>query len=68
MDEYTSEILLHGTNTLAVHNTCEDSLLAVPLILDLVLLAHLFARMAFRDRDTAGKHSTHSQLHKTMVK
>ncbi|KAJ8712138.1 hypothetical protein PYW07_004980 [Mythimna separata] len=51
MDEYTSEILLHGTNTIVVHNTCEDSLLAVPLILDLVLLSELFARMAFRDAD-----------------
>ncbi|KAM3959633.1 inositol-3-phosphate synthase [Aphomia sociella] len=48
MDEYTSEILLHGTNTLVVHNTCEDSLLAVPLILDLVLLAELFERISFR--------------------
>lgn len=48
MDEYTSEILLHGSNTIAIHNTCEDSLLAVPLILDLVLLADLFARVAFR--------------------
>ncbi|CAH2218632.1 jg13602 [Pararge aegeria aegeria] len=52
MDEYTSEILLHGTNTIAVHNTCEDSLLAVPLILDLVLLADLFSRVSFR-RDEA---------------
>ncbi|XP_047031947.1 inositol-3-phosphate synthase [Helicoverpa zea] len=51
MDEYTSEILLHGTNTIVVHNTCEDSLLAVPLILDLVLLAELFARIHFRDAD-----------------
>ncbi|XP_041982021.1 inositol-3-phosphate synthase [Aricia agestis] len=48
MDEYTSEILLHGTNTIVVHNTCEDSLLAVPLILDLVLLAELFSRVQFR--------------------
>lgn len=51
MDEYTSEILLHGTNTIVVHNTCEDSLLAVPLILDLVLLADLFSRFAFRETD-----------------
>ncbi|XP_047522024.1 inositol-3-phosphate synthase [Pieris napi] len=48
MDEYTSEILLHGTNTIVVHNTCEDSLLAVPLILDLVVLAELFTRLSFR--------------------
>ncbi|OWR54580.1 inositol-3-phosphate synthase 1-B isoform 1 [Danaus plexippus plexippus] len=48
MDEYTSKILLHGTNTIAVHNTCEDSLLATPLILDLLLLAELFTRVSFR--------------------
>ncbi|KAF9788797.1 hypothetical protein SFRURICE_018373 [Spodoptera frugiperda] len=53
MDEYTSEILLHGTNTIVVHNTCEDSLLAVPLILDLVLLADLFSRFAFRETDNS---------------
>ncbi|CAH0720475.1 unnamed protein product, partial [Brenthis ino] len=48
MDEYTSEILLHGANTLAIHNTCEDSLLAAPLMLDLVLLADLLARVHLR--------------------
>lgn len=47
MDEYTSEILLHGHNTIVVHNTCEDSLLAVPLILDLVVLTELFTRVTF---------------------
>merc|ERR1719299_287267 len=35
MDEYTSEIFLGGHNTIVMHNTCEDSLLATPLILDL---------------------------------
>ncbi|XP_028041999.1 inositol-3-phosphate synthase [Bombyx mandarina] len=48
MDEYTSEILLHGTNTLVVHNTCEDSLLAAPLLLDLAVLAELLGRVALR--------------------
>jgi myo-inositol-1-phosphate synthase len=28
MDEYYSEILMGGRNTIAIHNTCEDSLLA----------------------------------------
>ena len=37
MDEYTSEIMMGGHNTLVIHNTCEDSLLATPLILDLVI-------------------------------
>jgi myo-inositol-1-phosphate synthase len=36
MDEYTSEIFMGGTNTIVMHNTCEDSLLAAPIILDLV--------------------------------
>ncbi len=38
MDEYTSEIFMGGKNTIAMHNTCEDSLLAAPIILDLVSL------------------------------
>ncbi|CAM9728622.1 unnamed protein product [Bubo scandiacus] len=35
LDEYTSEIMMGGTNTIVIHNTCEDSLLASPIILDL---------------------------------
>lgn len=45
MDEYTSEIMMGGHNTLVIHNTCEDSLLAAPLILDLVVVAELCARI-----------------------
>lgn len=45
MDEYTSEIFLGGRNTLAIHNTCEDSLLAAPIILDLVILTELLTRI-----------------------
>uniref|UniRef100_T2M4H0 Inositol-3-phosphate synthase n=1 Tax=Hydra vulgaris TaxID=6087 RepID=T2M4H0_HYDVU len=48
MDEYISEILMHGTNTLAIHNTCEDSLLATPIILDLVLLTELCQRVQIK--------------------
>lgn len=48
MDEYVSEIFLGGLNTIALHNTCEDSLLAAPLILDLVILTELFERISFR--------------------
>ncbi|KAL7676567.1 hypothetical protein ACOME3_002819 [Neoechinorhynchus agilis] len=47
MDEYYTEIACGGRHTLAIHNTCEDSLLAAPLILDLILLTELFSRMAF---------------------
>ena len=45
MDEYTSEIFMGGKNTLVMHNTCEDSLLATPLILDLCIMAELCERI-----------------------
>eukprot|EP00188_Purpureofilum_apyrenoidigerum_P003321 Plantae.Rhodophyta-Purpureofilum_apyrenoidigerum.ctg3438.p1 GENE.Plantae.Rhodophyta-Purpureofilum_apyrenoidigerum.ctg3438~~Plantae.Rhodophyta-Purpureofilum_apyrenoidigerum.ctg3438.p1 ORF type:complete len:525 (-),score=106.17 Plantae.Rhodophyta-Purpureofilum_apyrenoidigerum.ctg3438:1538-3112(-) len=48
MDEYTSEIFMGGTNTVVVHNTCEDSLLATPLILDLTILAELSTRVWYK--------------------
>jgi len=48
MDEYTSEIFMGGKNTIVLHNTCEDSLLAAPIILDLVLLAELSTRIQFK--------------------
>jgi myo-inositol-1-phosphate synthase len=48
MDEYTSQIFIGGRNTLAIHNTCEDSLLAAPLILDLVILTELMERITYK--------------------
>ena len=48
MDEYTSEIMMGGHNTIVVHNTCEDSLLASPIILDLVILAEMCQRIQFK--------------------
>eukprot|EP01048_Picozoa_sp_COSAG05_P022536 COSAG05_NODE_4547_length_1469_cov_3.768495_2_plen_221_part_00 len=48
MDEYSSEIMMGGTNTVTMSNICEDSLLASPLILDLVILAELATRMHYR--------------------
>ena len=48
MDEYTSEIFMGGRNTIALHNTCEDSLLAAPIILDLVILTELLTRIQVR--------------------
>lgn len=57
MDEYTSEIMLGGHNTLIVHNTCEDSLLAAPIILDLVILAELCKRIQFK-KDSEDSYTT----------
>jgi myo-inositol-1-phosphate synthase len=48
LDEYTSEIFMGGHNTIALHNTCEDSLLASPIILDLAILAELMQRITYR--------------------
>ena len=36
-----------GRNTIVMHNTCEDSLLAAPLIIDLVILTELMERIEF---------------------
>merc|ERR1719271_1814611 len=45
MDEYTSEIFMGGKNTIVMHNTCEDSLLATPIIYDLCILAEISERI-----------------------
>jgi myo-inositol-1-phosphate synthase len=49
MDEYTSEIFMGGRNTVVMHNTCEDSLLATPLIYDLIILAELCQRITVQN-------------------
>jgi len=59
MDEYTSEIFLGGKNTLVLHNTCEDSLLASPLILDLILIAELTDRITYQTEDMADRAKFH---------
>eukprot|EP01092_Planopodium_desertum_P013017 TRINITY_DN61975_c0_g1_i1.p1 TRINITY_DN61975_c0_g1~~TRINITY_DN61975_c0_g1_i1.p1 ORF type:complete len:404 (+),score=117.01 TRINITY_DN61975_c0_g1_i1:103-1314(+) len=48
LDEYTSEIFMHGHNTIVIHNTCEDSLLAVPVMLDLVVIMELMTRIEWK--------------------
>ena len=45
MDEYSSQIFLGGTNTISSYNVCEDSLLAVPLMYDMLVLGELFTRL-----------------------
>uniref|UniRef100_A0A8U7NHH4 peptidylprolyl isomerase n=1 Tax=Corvus moneduloides TaxID=1196302 RepID=A0A8U7NHH4_CORMO len=65
LDEYTSEIMMGGTNTIVIHNTCEDSLLASPIILDLAILTELCQRITFcteADPEFQGFHSVLSIL------
>lgn len=45
LDEYSSKIFMDGTNTISSYNICEDSLLAVPIMIDMVVLGELFTRM-----------------------
>jgi hypothetical protein len=42
------QIFMGGRQTIVMHNTCEDSLLAAPIILDLVILAELLQRIQAR--------------------
>ncbi|KAJ2608532.1 Myo-inositol-1-phosphate synthase [Coemansia sp. RSA 1285] len=48
LDEYVSEIFMGGLNTISVYNTCEDSLLASPLIIDLFMVTELMTRVKYR--------------------
>jgi len=51
MDEYTSRICMNGENIISMWNKCEDSLLAVPLILDLVVLTEFAERLKIKVSD-----------------
>mmetsp|Transcript_505 Transcript_505/g.1242 ORF Transcript_505/g.1242 Transcript_505/m.1242 type:complete len:522 (+) Transcript_505:290-1855(+) len=62
MDEYTCEIFMSGKQTIVSHNTCEDSLLATPLILDLIILTELLQRVTFKVDGEAEHHGFHSVL------
>lgn len=62
LDEYTSEIMMGGRNTISLHNTCEDSLLASPIILDLVILTELCQRIGFKSASQSEYQRFHSVL------
>ncbi|TMW57279.1 hypothetical protein Poli38472_003204 [Pythium oligandrum] len=62
LDEYTSKIFMNGTNTISMHNTCEDSLLATPLIIDLVVICELAERIQLKKEGNADFERLHSVL------
>lgn len=70
LDEYYAEIFMGGHQTISLFNVCEDSLLASPLIIDLVILAEMMTRIQWRasnqasaqDSDYKGFHSVLSIL------
>ena len=47
IDEYYSELFLKGKNILSIYNLCEDTLLAVPILLDIIMFTELFSRITF---------------------
>ena len=49
LDEYDSSIFCGGENIISIHNTCEDSLLAAPLIIDMIILMEAFSRIMVKD-------------------
>jgi len=70
LDEYYAEIFMGGHQTISLFNVCEDSLLASPLIIDLVLVAEMMTRISWRadsgdggdEKDYKGFHSVLSIL------
>lgn len=48
LDEYVSKIFMNGLNTISLYNTCEDSLLASPLIIDLAIVTELMTRVEYK--------------------
>ncbi|KAM0682065.1 hypothetical protein MDAP_002583 [Mitosporidium daphniae] len=62
LDEYESEIYCGGRQTMSIHTVCEDSLLAVPLMIDLVLLTDLLGRVQVVKPDNMQMHSVLSHL------
>ena len=65
LDEYYAEIFMGGHQTISMFNVCEDSLLASPLIIDLVLVAEMMTRISWKlesQVDYKGFHSVLSVL------
>lgn len=56
IDEYVSEIFLGGRQVWSIYNVCEDSLLATPIILDLILLTELLERIEWKSDEEDNFH------------
>lgn len=67
LDEYYAEIFMGGHQTISLFNVCEDSLLASPLIIDLVVIAEMMTRISWKSeslgvKEYKGFHSVLSVL------
>ncbi|KAL8995963.1 MAG: hypothetical protein Q9169_004410 [Polycauliona sp. 2 TL-2023] len=54
LDEYYAEIFMGGHQTISLFNVCEDSLLASPLIIDLVIIAEMMTRISWKAQSSDG--------------
>lgn len=54
LDEYYAEIFMGGHQTISIFNVCEDSLLASPLIIDLVVVAEVMTRIKWKAHSSDG--------------
>ncbi|EED20870.1 myo-inositol-1 phosphate synthase, putative [Talaromyces stipitatus ATCC 10500] len=66
LDEYYADIFLGGHQTISLFNVCEDSLLASPLILDLVILAEILTRISWRETDSSSSISDYQGFHSVL--
>jgi myo-inositol-1-phosphate synthase len=69
LDEHYAEIFMGGHQTISIFNVCEDSLLASPSIIDLVVIAEMMTRITWNidgdstsSKDYKGFHSVLSIL------
>ncbi|KAH1851419.1 Myo-inositol-1-phosphate synthase [Aspergillus fumigatus] len=62
LDEYYAEIFMGGHQTISLFNICEDSLLASPLIIDLVVIAEMMTRITWKSADDEEYKGFHSVL------
>lgn len=59
MDEYYSELMLGGHNRISITNVCEDSLLATPLIIDLVVMTEFLSRVSYKSLENGEAQDQH---------
>jgi myo-inositol-1-phosphate synthase len=62
LDEYYAEIFMGGHQTISIFNVCEDSLLASPLIIDLVIVAEMMTRISWKTESADEYKGFHSVL------
>jgi len=67
LDEYYAEIFMGGHQTISLFNVCEDSLLASPLIIDLVVVAEMMTRIQWKaNSGDAADESKYKSFHSVL--